>query len=68
MKPGVVVLVHDETPCINWRLAVVEDTIAGDDGLITAANIRTSTGKTNYKALTFRSNCSRPFTELHAKE
>jgi len=47
VKPGSVVLVHDDTPRINWRLAVVEDTIVGEDGLVRAANIRTSTGKTN---------------------
>ena len=47
VKPGAVVLVHDDTPRINWRLAVVEDTIAGEDGLVRAANIRTSTGRTN---------------------
>jgi len=47
VKPGSVVLVHDDTPRINWRLAVVEDTIAGEDGLVRAANIRTSTGRTN---------------------
>ena len=40
-------MVHDDTPCINWRLAVVEDTIVGEDGLVRAANIRTSTGKAN---------------------
>ena len=48
IKPGAVVLVHDDTPRINWHLAVVEDTISGEDGLIRAANIRTSTGKTNH--------------------
>jgi len=47
VKPEAVVLVHDDTPRINWRFAVVEDTIAGEDGLVRAANIRTSTGRTN---------------------
>ena len=47
VKPGAVVLVHDDTPRINWRLAVIEDTISGEDGLVRAANIRTSTGRTN---------------------
>jgi len=41
------VLVHDDTPRVNWRLAVVEDTIVGEDSLVRAANIGTSTGKTN---------------------
>jgi len=30
-----------------WRLVVVEDLIHGGDGLVQAANIRTSTGRTN---------------------
>ena len=47
MKPGAFVLVYDDSPRINWRLAVVEDTISGKDGLIRAATIRKSTGKTN---------------------
>ena len=34
-------------PCINWHLAVVEDTISREDGLVRAANIRMSTGRTN---------------------
>jgi len=41
-KPGGVGLVHDDTPHINWRLA-----ISGEDGLIRAANIKISTGRTN---------------------
>ena len=48
VKPGAVVLVHDDTLRINWRLAIVEDTIAGEDGLVRAANIRTSTGRTDH--------------------
>ena len=43
MKPGAVVLVHGDIPRVKWRLAVVEDVIAGEDGLIRAANIWTST-------------------------
>lgn len=44
---GDVVLVHDDGPRALWRLAVVEDLIHGGDGLVRAANIRTSTGRTN---------------------
>ena len=40
-------LVHDDGPRVQWRLAVVEDLIHGGDGLVRAANIRTSTGRTN---------------------
>ena len=50
-------LVHDDIPRVKWRLAVVEDIIAGEDGLIRAANIRTSTGKSN-----------RPVTKLYPLE
>jgi len=57
VKPGVVILVHDDTPRINWQLAVVEDTISEDNSLIRAANIRTSTGRTN---------C--PITKLYPRE
>ena len=44
---GDIVLVHDEGPHVQWRLAVVEDLIRGGDGLVRAVNIRTSTGLTN---------------------
>ena len=57
IKSGAIVLVHDDTPRLTWRLAVVEDTISGQDGLIRAANIRTSTGRTN-----------RPITKLYPLE
>ena len=40
-----VVLVHNDTPRINWRLAVIEDVITGHDGLIRAVNIRMSNGR-----------------------
>ena len=44
---GDVVLVHDDKPRINWKLAVIENFIEGEDGQIRAAHIRTATGKTN---------------------
>ena len=50
-------LIHDDKPHIDWRLAVIEDLIPGGDGLIRAANVRTSTGKTN-----------RPVTKLYPLE
>ena len=40
-------LIHDEGPRINWRLAVIRDLIMGGDGLVRAADIQTSTGRTN---------------------
>ena len=57
VKVGDVVLVHDDTPRVNWRYAVIEGVIRGNDGLIRAANIRMSTGKT-----------TRPITKLYPLE
>ena len=39
IKKGNVVLVHNEGPSSTWKLAVVEDLIKGEDGLVRAANI-----------------------------
>ena len=36
------VLLHNEGPRINWKLAIVEEPIEGNDGLVHAARIRTS--------------------------
>ena len=50
IKVGDVVSVHDEGPRVNWRLAVITKVtklLVGRDGLIRAAEIRTSTGTTN---------------------
>ena len=44
---GDVVLVHDDVPRLQWRLAVIEELIEGLDGFARAAKIRTSTGRTN---------------------
>ena len=52
-----VVQVHDDTKRINWRLAIVERVIKGKDGLVRAADIKTSTGYTN-----------RPITKLYPLE
>ena len=57
IKVGDVVQVHDDTKRVNWRLAVVERVIEGKDGLIRAADIKTSTGFTN-----------RPITKLYPLE
>ena len=40
-------LIHDDVPRINWRLAVIEKLIIGNDGLVRAANVRTANGRTN---------------------
>lgn len=42
VKGGDVVLVQDDTPCMNWKLAVIERLIVGNDGLVRAAHIRTT--------------------------
>ena len=47
VKIGDVVLVHDDTARINWKLAVIESVNKGADGLVRSANIRTATGRTN---------------------
>ena len=47
VKVGDVVQIHDEGSRLGWRLAVIEELITGKDGLIRAASIRTSTGRTN---------------------
>jgi len=57
IKTGDVVLIHDECPRINWKLAVVEDLIPGNDGMVRSANIRTKNGVTN-----------RPVTRLYPLE
>ena len=57
IKVGDVVQVHDDTKRVNWRLAIVERIIQGKDGLVRAADIKTSTGYTN-----------RPITKLYPLE
>ena len=54
LKVGDIVQVHSDTKHVNWRLAVVERLIEGKDGLVRAAEIKTSTGFT-----------SRPITKLY---
>ena len=51
------VLIHDEGPRINWRLAVIKNLITKGDGLVRAADIQTSTGRTN-----------RPITKIYLLE
>ena len=44
-KAGDIVLIHDDKPHIDWRLAVIKDLIPGGNALICAANVHTLTGK-----------------------
>ena len=36
-----IVVVHDDAPRLHWKLAIVEEPIKGNDGLVCAARIRT---------------------------
>ena len=54
---GEIVLIHDDAPRINWRLAIIEELITGNDGLIRAAKLRMASGRTN-----------RPITRLYPLE
>ena len=56
MRTGDVILIHDDCPRTRWKLVVIQDLIRGRD-VVRAANIRTSTGKTN-----------RPVTKLYPLE
>ena len=47
VKIGDMILVHDDTPRIKWKLGVIEGVNKGADGLIQSAVIQTTTGKTN---------------------
>ena len=57
IKKGDVVIVHDNTPRLQWKLAIIEDLIKGNDGLVHAAHIRTDNCRT-----------TRPIVELYPLE
>ena len=57
VKTGDIGLIHDDTPRVNWRMAVIESVNKGRDGIIRSADICTTTGKTN-----------RPITRLYTLE
>ena len=42
-----IVLMHDDIPKVNWKLAVIQQVIKWEDGVIRAANICTANGVTN---------------------
>jgi len=47
IKTGDVVLIHDDSPRTNWKMAVIQRLIKGNDGYVRAAEIRANTGRTN---------------------
>ena len=51
IKIGDVVLVHDDCVRVNWKLAVIEGLVEGNDGLVRSATIRTRNGVTNRPVL-----------------
>ena len=42
-----IVMVHDNGPQINWKMAVLESLTTGMDGLVCSANVRTKNGVNN---------------------
>ena len=57
VKVGDVVLIHDDNPRVNWKLALVTSINRGRDGLVRSVNLRTANGRTN-----------RSITRLHPLE
>ena len=50
-------MVHDDTPRLQWKLAVVDDLVKGNNDLVHSAQISTASYKTN-----------RPITRLYPLE
>ncbi|CAC5398788.1 unnamed protein product [Mytilus coruscus] len=44
VKVGSVVQIMDSSPRMMWKLAVIEDVITGNDGVVRAVKLRTSNG------------------------
>jgi len=47
VKVGNIVLIHDDTPGVQWKLAVMKQVNKGADGLIRSANVRKTARTTN---------------------
>jgi len=56
VKVGDVVLIHNDNPRVNWKLALVTSINRGCDGLVRSVNLRTANGT------------NRPITRLHPLE
>ena len=48
IKVGDVMLIYNDSPRINWRMAVIEPVNKGRDGIICSVNIRTTTRRINH--------------------
>ena len=57
LQKGDVVIIHDDVPFVMWKLAIIEDLICGNDGLVRAAIVCTANKTTN-----------RPITKLYPLE
>lgn len=57
MKVGDLVVMHDDSPRVNWKRAFVTTINRGRDGLVRSVNLSTANGTTN-----------RPITRLHPLE
>ena len=57
VKVGDVVLIHDDSPRVTWKVALVTSIKRGYDGLAYSVNVRTANGTTNH-----------PITRLHPLE
>ena len=47
-------MIHDDIPRLRWKLAIIEDVIKSNDGLVHAAHIKTGNCRT-----------TRPIVKLH---
>ena len=47
IKVGDVVLIHNDSPRTSWRMAVIKNLIKGNDRYVWAAEVKTSSGRTN---------------------
>ena len=54
---GQVVLIHEDTPRINWRLGLIVELLHSSDGIVRSVNVKTSSGVLN-----------RPITKLYPLE
>ncbi|XP_071178001.1 uncharacterized protein [Mytilus edulis] len=48
IRVGDIVQVHDDKPRNRWKIAIVEELVVGNDGLIRSETIRTNSGRTTH--------------------